>query len=262
MAQSIDNGDCVRNHPVRLRPATETSIGTTAFFRNRVLFATLLNALAEKNKKELKILFLGCSIGAETYSFVIQYLTKAYEKLFNIICHATDKEGSFINFARRAIYPIQILEGMSEKERRFFHPLDTRNVAVSQKVRRHVTFLDPCRAEFFSTTETYDVVFLLNLLIYVPAPSQSLIVDQIASYNSEWFITSAFHMKSIKADLRRNGYCPYIENIEEIHEAWLDRRVKTYGKETRPGIFAPWSLPEFSRVRDYEYLYCALFRKQ
>jgi len=182
--------------------------------------------------------------------------------LFNIICHATDKEHSFIEFAKYAVYPKEILEGMSEDERLFSHHLDTHNVTVSEKVTRYAAFLDACKTETFATTEIYDVVFLLNLLVYVPASNQSMIIDKIARYNSEWLITTAIHMESIKDDLMRNGYFPYTKNIEEIHESWLDRRVKTNGNEIRPGIYARWSLPKFSKIPDYGYLYCTLFRKQ
>ncbi len=247
-------------HPIRLRPAIENRIGTTAFFRNRPLYETIFQELLASGKSEFKIIFHASSIGAEVYSFIIEYLANNYNEFFNITCYATDIEQHFLNFSKAGIYPIQILQGMTPLEQSFFST-DEQNAVVSDKVKNHLTFLPASSFTDFVSNDTYDIVFLLNALIYVPEEQQSLTIDKISNYNSKWFITSAFHRETIKSDLIRNEYYPIINNIELIHNSWLDRRVNTTINEKRNGIYADWSLPEYSEIEDYEYKYCAIFKK-
>jgi len=248
--------------PVKMRPVTPRSIGTTYFFRNRPLVSTLLHELSTSSKQEFSILFHACSIGAEVYSFVIQYLDEGYDKHFNIKCFATDKEQSFIDYARLGIYPNYTREGMHESEAGYFSNHGKKNLfRVVETVLEKVEFLPAANFVDFSTGAKYDVVFLLNCLVYVTQEQQSQTIDRVSRYNTEWLALTAFHTESIKADIDRNSYQPFTRNIREIHDSWLDRRVTSNVDERRPGIYANYSLPVFSEIPDYEYKYCSLFRK-
>ncbi len=246
--------------PIRLRPAIENRIGTTAFFRNRPLYETIFQELLDSGKSDFKILFHASSIGAEVYSFIIEYLANNYDKKFKILCYATDIEQKFLNFSKEGVFPKQILQGMTPQEKRFFS-IAGDNTLISEDVKKHITFLPASSFTEFVSNDAYDVVFLLNALIYVPEQQQTVTIDKISGYNSRWLITSAFHKNAIKKDVIRNNYTPVTNNIELIHNSWIDRRVSVNGPETRDGIYTDWSLPEYSQIEDFEYIYCAIFKK-
>jgi chemotaxis methyl-accepting protein methylase len=246
--------------PVRLRPITAQAIGTTAFFRNRPLYRVLLEELGTLGRKHYKVLFHASSIGAEVYSFIIQYLMSGLSGKFSLEVHATDLEPSFVEYARCGRYTAEILEGMTANETSYFVH-DGNMVRIAEQVKKAVRFLHACNYLDFSTDTSYDICFLLNTLIYVPIDKQAVALDKISQYTNCFFVITAFHMDTIKEDLSRNGYKPVIKDLKAIHDAWTDRRVVPVGNELRPGIYAKWSLPEFIEVIDFEYKYCAIFRK-
>jgi|GEM_PF-862092 polysaccharide pyruvyl transferase WcaK-like protein/ADP-heptose:LPS heptosyltransferase len=264
MAMLNFSGIIKQESAVRLRPAVRDAIGTTAFFRNRPLFHTLLQELEKSGRTQIRILFHACSIGVEVYSFVIQYLVQGYDKHYSIECYASDKESEFLNVAQRATFPSVVLESINPEERIFFNPENSDRIAIDQNVLRLVTFLPPTDFTRFQSAQQFDVVVLLNAFVYVPANLQSLAIDRISTYNTEWFVTTGFHQETIRSDLRRNGYLPCTTNIREIHSSWTDRlRNKPTPKETLPtNIHTDWSLPPYSEIPDYEYKYCAIFRKE
>jgi hypothetical protein len=249
--------------PVRLRPTAGEAIGTTAFFRNRILNDTLLNELKAAGKSHYAILFHACSIGAEVYSFIIQYLERGMDQHFSLSCQAVDKQQGFVDFARNAEFPQEVLQGCSDGEQQFFSGIGDK-VTLVEKVKNLVQFLPACDFKDFSSDKQFDVVFLLNALVYVPMEVQSTVLDRVSSYNSGWLVTSGFHQQSIKQDLQRNDYSPIETAIQEIHMSWVDRlRTEPVLKESLPAnIYTDWSLQPFSKVEDYEYRYCALFKKQ
>lgn len=245
---------------VRLRPVTERSIGTTAFFRNRMLLKVLFEELEKGGRQHYSVLFHASSVGAEVYSFVIHHLVNGYSRDFTLTVHATDLEPAFIDYAANGRYPSGILNGLQSSERACFQQ-NGETVQVVENVRRQVEFLDAANFMDFEARQKYDVVFLLNALIYVPADQQALLLDRIASYNTRFLVATGFHMESIKQDLVRCAYGPITRELKSIHDGWTDRRVQTPVTEQRPGIYADWSLPEYAEIEDHEYKYCSLFTK-
>lgn len=246
--------------PVRLRPTTDRSIGTTAFFRNRILFDTLLDELARAGRQHYFVFFHACSIGAEVYSLVIQYLLRGFSQQFSLRVQATDIEGGFVEYARNGQYPKEIVDGMTDQERAYF----TVNAAatVRDDVKALVEFVAPCDFTNYQPHESFDVVSLLNCLVYVPQEIQAITLDRIATYNSDYLLTTAFHRESISADLQRNHYAPVLTHQREIHDAWIDRRVDTSAPLVpQAGIYTDWRLPAFAEIAGHEYLYCSIFRK-
>ncbi len=247
-------------HPIRLRTVFEDRIGTTAFFRNRPLYNTIFNELTHSNIKEVSALFHASSIGAEVYSFIISYLENNYHNQFDLKCYVTDIEQIFLNESKTGSFPKQILQGMTPSEKGFFS-VNGQSAVISDTVKKHVTFLPASSFSDFNSNQKFDIVFLLNALIYVTEEEQALTIDKIATYNNKWFITSGFHRNTIKTDLLRNGYTPITDNIEQIHNSWLDRRINKKITETKNGICADWALPQYSEIEDYKYKYCAIFQK-
>ncbi len=260
IAESLEN----MPEPVRLRVATDVSIGTTAFFRNRPLLAVLNQRLAALPVEQISILVHACSIGAEVWSLLIASQLHPQLRDRSITVFASDIEPEFVAYAERGIYPRIVLEGMRPEEQAYFHLLDDQSVQVSEELRRCVRFLPAGPVESLAADQMYDVVMLLNVLLYLPGEQQSRVVDQVADYNSHLLVATGFHFDRIKEDLVRNNYRPIAEDARKIHDGWLDRRRDAAGaNETIPGkIFHPWSLQPFQEIEDYEYKYCALFEKR
>ncbi|MEX0726127.1 MAG: CheR family methyltransferase [Planctomycetaceae bacterium] len=247
--------------PIRLGVKAGEAVGTTAFFRNRSLFDTLLFEFANSPKSHFNILFHASSIGPEAYSFIIRYLSLGHDKKYTIACYATDKESGFLQFARNATYTNTILKGMTSTEKEYFEPSGDA-VTVKCQVRKFITFLPASDFRDFETTERFEVVFLLNAFIYVNLQEQADTIDKISVYNTDWFLTTGFHNESIKDDMVRNGYEPNTTNIEEIYSSWTDRlKSKPRDKEDLPeNTFTDWTIQPFSKIEDYEYKNCAIFQ--
>ena len=249
--------------PVRLRPAIGDAIGTTAFFRNRILFDTLLDQIAASGLKEVSVLFHACSIGAEVYSLVVQYLVRQLDQQFSLHCYATDKQPGFVDFARAASFPSEIIKGCSAEEMPFFVVSDG-VVKPADSVLARIEFLPASAFDAFTTARIFDVVCLLNCLLYVPAATQSSVLAAVSSYNKRWLVTTGFHPETIKQDLQTNGYSPLLTNLEQIHNGWTDRlRAEPIPVgQLPPHIFTDWSLQPFVKNVDFEYKLCALFNKR
>jgi CheR methyltransferase, SAM binding domain len=249
--------------PIRLRPASSASIGTTAFFRNRALLDVLLQQIALLASAEVCVLVHACSIGAEVWSLLIAAELDARTKGKRIRIAACDLNPEFVAYAERGVYPRTVLAGMRPDEQSCFEPFDADCVRVCERLRANVEFLPAQSVTEFATDRTFDVVLLLNALLYVPGELQSRTIDRIASHNRELLVTTGFHFDRIKADMRRNGYAPVNERAQSIHDGWTDRRRDGPARdETVPGkIYHGWSLPAFSEIEDYRYKYCSIFRK-
>jgi len=243
--------------PADLRPRSGKWIGTTAFFRNRVLLDALLADIARSEPERFEVLVHACSNGAEIYTFLIAWHLHPFLYRVPVTVSACDIAAEFLEMAGRAVYPSAILAEMTERERAFFLTDNANEVVVSKQLRDRVRFEAPSSFASFAPDRSWDLVILNNALIYVDAEAQSQTIARIATYNRRWLVTSGFHMATIAADLTRNCYVPILDRIEEIHAGW-HYRVNPNLPEPRPD----WALPPFSRIPDYEYRYCALFERK
>lgn len=236
-------------------------VGATGFFRNRTLVETVHDCIYALGRPSIRALFHAVSVGAEVYSFVIQR-SQRHPGLDATLCDATDIDAEFLRAAGQAEYPTTVLQAMTPDERQRFEPAGVGRVRVMAEIRERVRFLPPASYVEFESDTDYDVVFLLNSLLYVDGPSQRLTIDRIARYNTGLLVTTGFHLDRIKADLAENGYHPVTDNIAAIHDGWTERRLLEPGF-MMPGIthYTPY-LPPFSRVPDFEYTYCAIFAKE
>ncbi len=242
-----------------IRAYSGPHIGSTEFFRNRALLQTVHDCIDRLGPTPPRVLIHAASIGAEAYSYVIERANRRPEAAEG--CDATDISPDFHKAAGQAVYPVAVCRGMRSEEARYFEPAGKGQVRVAEAIRRRVRLLPPASYVEFETAERYDVVFLLNSLLYVDAAAQRRTLDRVARYNTRLLITTGFHPETIKTDLSENGYRPITTNLEAIHEGWTERRALRPGV-TKPGVTccSPY-LPPFSPIADHEFKFGAIFSK-
>jgi PAS domain S-box-containing protein len=163
-------------------------IKVTEFFRDAQAFAFLkkniLPQIIEKARQEdktLRIWSAGCATGEEPYSLAILIadLLGAELSRWNIKIFATDLDEGAINFARRGLYPPNVLENMPDDYRdRFFERID-HGYRISKSLRQLVIFghQDLSRGVPFPRI---NLVVCRNLLIYFNADLQQQVLDLFA----------------------------------------------------------------------------------
>ena len=234
-------------------------IGSTGFFRNRALHQTVHDCIDRLCPPAPRVLFHAASIGAEPYSYVIGRALRHPDRTEG--CDATDIAPDFLKATARGRYPASVFAGMSAEEAGCFERVDAGNVIIREHLRCRVRVLPPASYVEFEADAPYDVVFLLNSLLYVDAAAQRRAIARIATYNTRLLITTGFHPETIKADLVDHGYRPITINQVEIHEGWTERRALKPGI-TEPGVtFCSPYLPPFSPVPDGDFRFGAIFEK-
>lgn len=247
--------------PAMIRVYAGAHKGATAFFRNRPFLNLLIDALDICCAERPRIFFHACSVGAEPYSLALWYLHRAQHQTTLLpIIDATDVEPAFLNVARTGIYPRSILEGMTEEERSWFEILPDDLVRVPAAARELVRFRDAQSFLEPINDGPYDAVLAMNALTYVSPDEQSIAIRHMADRAFHVLGLSAFHPDSIRDDIKRIGFEPVEARAEEIHEAWVERRV---AHPPQPGTLEySWQLPAFSyAVPDREYRFCSLFAR-
>ncbi len=225
--------------------------GATAFFRNRPLLATLMDLLAG----EMTALFHASSIGPEVYSFAIYCRMRGLD----VRISATDINPDFLSYSRRARYPIEVLDTMTQNELAYFK-IEDRQVTPLDEIKEMVEFLPPLSFVDAQFREPFDLVFVTNAMTYTTEAEQAAAIDRIASYNTRFLIVSAFHPDSIEEDLTRNGYFPVLNNIPAIHNAWEERIREGFIPQRGTPEYS-WVLPPFSQIEGWQYKYCSIFQK-
>lgn len=249
----------------RLRPTDGDRIGTTAFFRNRAFLETFgaeIAALGAAGRR-VEILVHACSIGAEVWSLAM-HLADVWPDLdFHI--DATDISAGFVQFAQNGLYPRQIVDHLAPAEQACFDLLPDGLASVKAAIRGRVDFLAPASFVEFEPGRRYDVVSLLNALVYVPAAGQAAAVARIARYNDGLLALTGGHHATVADDLARNGYQPIMTGFEAIHSGWTDRQRPPAWRPDMPlppNIFTDPYLGPVDDAPGWRYRHGALFRKQ
>lgn len=154
----------------------------TFFFRYPESFEALATAAPSFHKRPLRLLSLPCSTGEEAYSIAIT-LRRAGLTSSGFTVTGLDIDPRSVEFARTALYHRSssfrstdpILLGQE-----FFETLP-HGVAVTETIKRHVTFETRNFWDISSHEEPYDIIFCRNLLIYFSADRQAAALDKLAA---------------------------------------------------------------------------------
>jgi len=191
--------DYIRTHPAEIQELVKAFlIKVTGFFRDPEAFEalqkTVIAMLIEKcqtSGRSLRFWSAGCATGEEAYSLallVADHLGPDFPD-WNVKIFATDLSADAIAFARRGIYPENVLKDLPpDYKKRFFEPID-HSYRISKSLRSAVIFgqQDLSRGVPFPRI---DLVSCRNLLIYLKPELQQVVLDIFAYslQNSQGFL--------------------------------------------------------------------------
>ena len=184
-----DYSDYIRSHPDEIQELVKAFlISVTGFFRDPEAFEFIrLNVIPElvdrgkENGRTLRVWSAGCATGEEAYSLamlIADHLGPDFPE-WNIKVFATDLASEAIAFARRGLYPENVLQDLPEEFReRFFERAD-HGFRVIKSLRQVVIFgqQDISRGVPFPRI---DLVTCRNLLIYLKPELQQIVLDLFA----------------------------------------------------------------------------------
>jgi chemotaxis protein methyltransferase CheR len=185
LTSSRANGDRLERLAARL------TVGETHFFRNKAQFQALENhilpELIARNRetRRLRIWSAGCASGEEPYSLAI-LLHRLLPDLaqWNILLLATDINRQSLEKAQRGLYGSwsfrEVPPGIQET---YFTPVD-RRFELSPAIRKMVTFaylnlIEDRYPSLSTNTQSMDLIFCRNVLIYFNEASNRLIVERL-----------------------------------------------------------------------------------
>ena len=181
--------DYLRTHPGEVQELVKAFlINVTGFFRDPeafdVLKTNIIPVLIEKgrnNGRSLRIWSAGCATGEEAYSIallVAEQLGTDFSQ-WNVKIFATDLDSDAIAFARRGLYPENVLNDLPlDYQDRYFERID-HGYRISKALRQSVIFgrQDISRGVPFPRM---DLVSCRNLLIYLKPDLQQVVLDLFA----------------------------------------------------------------------------------
>jgi len=184
-----DYSNYLRTHPDEVHELIKAFlIKVTGFFRDPEAFdflrSTVVPELIERNRDNGRILRLwsaGCATGEEAYSLgilIADQLGQGFSE-WNVKIFATDLSAESIIFARRGLYPENVLQDLpGEYRERFFERVD-HGYQVTKALRQAVIFgqQDLNRGVPFPRI---NLVSCRNLLIYLRPELQQVVLDLFA----------------------------------------------------------------------------------
>lgn len=181
--------DYLRAHPDEIQELVKAFlIKVTGFFRDFEAFDYIRRSVlpeligrAKENGRILRFWSAGCATGEEAYSMALllaDLLGPDFPE-WSIKIFATDLDADAINFARRGLYPENVLGELPDEYRtRFFERVD-HGYRISKMLRETVIFgqQDISRGVPFPRI---DLVVCRNLLIYLKPELQQIVLDLFA----------------------------------------------------------------------------------
>jgi chemotaxis protein methyltransferase CheR len=158
----------------------------TDFFREPEHFDFLTRtALPSLGKSRLKVWSAGCSSGEEPYTLAIvlsEYLAQQPGADFAIL--GTDVSTKVLSHARAAIYQVTQVECVPPHLRMKYllasRDRSRQQVRIRPELRRRIAFHQlNLMDEDYGISETFDVVFFRNVMIYFDKPTQEAVINKL-----------------------------------------------------------------------------------
>jgi two-component system CheB/CheR fusion protein len=184
-----DYSDYLRSHPEEVHELVKAFlIKVTGFFRDPEAFEEIGQAIipelidrARTNGRTIRLWSAGCATGEEPYSLALLLADQLGSEFpeWNVKIFATDLDADSIAFARRGLYPENVLTDLPDDYKaRFFEGID-QGYRVSKALRQAIIFgqQDISRGVPFPRI---DLVTCRNLLIYLKPDLQQTVLDLFA----------------------------------------------------------------------------------
>ena len=181
--------DFLRSHPDEITELVKAFlIKVTGFFRDPDAFDFLKSSVlpelierARQNGRILRVWSAGCATGEEAYSMALLIADQLGPDFpeWSVKIFATDVASDAISFARRGLYPDNVLDDLpADYRERFFERVD-HSYRISKLLRETVIFgqQDISRGVPFPRI---DLVVCRNLLIYLQPELQQTVLDLFA----------------------------------------------------------------------------------
>jgi two-component system CheB/CheR fusion protein len=163
----------------------ELLIGVTNFFRDPEAFdilekeaiPELLNSVSPDSL--IRVWVPGCSTGEEAYSIAMVLLECLADRSNKVQIFATDIDGEAIDFARKGLYPDNIVVDVSEERLQKFFTREDGFFKVKKRLREMIIFAvqDVIHDPPFTGM---DLISCRNLLIYLTQEAQNRIISVFA----------------------------------------------------------------------------------
>jgi two-component system CheB/CheR fusion protein len=189
VANIRDYTEYIQTHPDEIHELVKAFlIKVTGFFRDPEAFKeiqeTIIPDLIERgrgNGRTIRLWSAGCSTGEEPYSLALLLADQLNNEFpqWNIKIFATDLAAESLAFARRGLYPENVLMDLPEDYRvRFFEKVE-QGYRVSKSLRQAIIFgqQDISKGVPFPRI---DLVTCRNLLIYLKPDLQQTVLDLFA----------------------------------------------------------------------------------
>ncbi len=184
-----DYSDYLRSHPEEIQELVKAFlIKVTGFFRDAEAFEFIRRSVlpelidrARKNGHILRLWSAGCATGEEAYTMALLIADQLGPDFpeWSVKIFATDLSDDALDFARRGLYPENVLSELPDDYRgRFFERVDA-GYRISKMLRETVIFgqQDISRGVPFPRI---DLVVCRNLLIYLKPELQQTVLDLFA----------------------------------------------------------------------------------
>jgi two-component system, chemotaxis family, CheB/CheR fusion protein len=252
-----DYVEYLNKHPNEIESLfKELLIGVTSFFRDPEAFEALkkdaipeiLNSMP--NHASIRVWVPGCSTGEEAYSIAMVLMEALGDRPVMIQIFATDIDKAAIDFARKGVYPENIVADVSQERLQRFFTKEEDHYKVMKRFREMIIFaeqdlvIDP-------PFTGMDMISCRNLLIYLTGETQKRIISTFAySLNSGGILflgtaesvgnmTGAFTTINNKWKIfKRKGYGArrYVSTIIPAYMSNPIEREKLHANIIKPGI--------------------------
>lgn len=195
----------------------------TAFFREKhhfdYLSQQLVPALLQQHDhdKRIRIWSAGCSTGEEPYSLAIT-LYEAVPDIdkWDIKILATDLDANVIEHAKQAVYQIEKLQGVNEKQLQRWFKRGSGNrqgmVKVRDEIKQMITFKRLNLLHNWPMRGPFDVIFCRNVVIYFDKTTQKLLFQRYAEIlkpHGHLFIGHSESLYKVSERFRALGHTIY-----------------------------------------------------
>jgi len=230
--------------------AQELTVPETYFFRNASQFHAFTEVVlpermrARASSQQLRILSAGCASGEEAYSLAILVREAVLNPSWEVSVLGVDVNPAMLQKALRARYSTWALrETPPESRRDWFRP-EGRDVVLSEDACHAVRFEERNLAEDdpgLWRSETYDVIFCRNVIMYFTRDSAQALVARITralAPGGYLFLGHAETLRGLSVDF----------HLRHTHETFYYQRRERLGPPSnRPPLQAT---PPASRAVD------------